>query len=66
VTTRNFVDTIDYDNVVDRRAWVETKPATLLLHEDILSEHCYIVGPSGAGKTSLGIMSLLLQLMRGG
>ncbi len=66
VKTPNFADAIDYHNVIDRRAWEETKPATLLLHEDILSEHCYIVGPSGAGKTSLGIMSLLMQLMRGG
>lgn len=66
VKTTGFADAIDYEDVMDRRAWRETKPSSLLLHEDILSEHCYIVGPSGAGKTSLGIMSLLIQLMRGG
>jgi len=37
----------------------------ILLHEKILSEHCYIVGDSGSGKTSLGIMPILFQLMRG-
>lgn len=66
VKTPNFADTIDYTDVMDRRAWKETPPAPLFLHEDILSEHCYIVGPSGSGKTSLGIMSILMQLMRGG
>ena len=66
VKAPNFADVVDYEDVLDRRAWRETKPSTLLLHEDILSEHCYIVGPSGAGKTSLGIMPLLMQLMRGG
>jgi hypothetical protein len=66
VKAPNFADIMDYNDVHDRRAWRETKPSSLLLHEDILSEHCYIVGPSGAGKTSLGIMSLLIQLMRGG
>lgn len=66
IAAQKFTDTVEYDTAVDRRAWTETKPATLLLHEDILSEHCYIVGPSGTGKTSLGIMSLLMQLMQGG
>ena len=37
----------------------------VLLHENVLSEHCYIVGESGSGKTSLGIMPLLIQLIRG-
>lgn len=66
VKTPNFADTVDFTDVMDRRAWKDTAPAPLFLHEDILSEHCYIVGPSGSGKTSLGIMSILMQLMRGG
>ncbi|MBX3180322.1 MAG: type IV secretion system DNA-binding domain-containing protein [Candidatus Hydrogenedentes bacterium] len=36
----------------------------LLLHRDILAEHAYIAGGSGSGKTSLGILSLLVQLIR--
>jgi hypothetical protein len=65
VTAPGFADVVEYQDVTDLRAWQETKPTTLLLHEGILSEHCYIVGPSGAGKTSLGIMPLLIQLIRG-
>ena len=38
----------------------------VLLHRPLLSEHCYISGDSGSGKTSLGIMPLLIQLLRGG
>lgn len=37
----------------------------LLLHEDTVSEHCYIVGETGSGKTALGITPLLMQLIRG-
>jgi len=37
----------------------------VLLHEKILSEHAYFVGDTGSGKTSLGIMPLLIQLIRG-
>ena len=37
----------------------------VLLHKAVLSEHCYIVGDTGSGKTALGIMPLLLQLIRG-
>lgn len=37
----------------------------ILLDRKILNEHCYIVGDSGSGKTSLGIMPLLIQLIRG-
>jgi len=37
----------------------------VLLHEPILSEHAYFVGDSGSGKTSLGLMPLLMQLIRG-
>lgn len=65
VTAKGFGDVVDYQDVTDLRAWKETNPGTLLLHEGILAEHCYIVGPSGAGKTSLGIMPLLTQLIRG-
>lgn len=36
----------------------------ILLHQDILREHCYIVGDSGGGKTSMGILSPVLQLLR--
>ena len=38
----------------------------VLLHRDILAEHAYISGGSGSGKTSLGILSLLVQLIRSG
>lgn len=44
-----------------------TEPAAnipVLLHEKLLREHVYIVGDSGSGKTSLGIMPVLKQLMR--
>lgn len=37
----------------------------VLLHEKILAEHAYFVGDSGSGKTSLGLMPLLMQLIRG-
>lgn len=37
----------------------------VILDKSILSEHCYIVGDTGSGKTALGIMPLLMQLMRG-
>lgn len=37
----------------------------VLLDRRILAEHAYIVGDSGSGKTSLGIMPLLIQLIRG-
>lgn len=37
----------------------------VLLDKQILSEHCYIVGDTGSGKTALGIMPLLMQLLRG-
>lgn len=37
----------------------------VLLDKRILSEHAYILGESGSGKTSMGVMPLLLQLIRG-
>ena len=37
----------------------------VLLDRKILNEHCYIVGETGSGKTSMGIMPLLIQLIRG-
>lgn len=37
----------------------------VLIHEPLLKEHCYLVGDSGSGKTALGIMPLLIQLIRG-
>jgi len=42
---------------------IQTLP--VLLHEKLLSEHCYIMGDSGSGKTALGIIPLLTQLIRG-
>ena len=63
--TSMFSDVLEYQEVSDLRAWGKTQPATLMLHEKILAEHCYIVGPSGSGKSSLGIMPLLIQLMQG-
>lgn len=40
-----------------------TEQVPLLLDPKILSEHAYIVGNTGSGKTSLGIMPLLFQLL---
>ena len=37
----------------------------LLIDKRLLSEHAYFVGDSGSGKTSLGLMPLVLQLIRG-
>lgn len=37
----------------------------VMLDKKILSEHCYMVGDTGSGKTALGIMPLLIQLLRG-
>ena len=36
----------------------------VLLHRPLLNQHCYIVGETGSGKTSLGIMPMLIQLLR--
>ena len=36
----------------------------ILLDEKILNEHAYITGETGSGKTSLGIMPLLLHFLR--
>ena len=38
----------------------------VLLHRRILDEHMYIAGQTGAGKTSLGIIPILTQLIRSG
>lgn len=37
----------------------------ILLHKKMLYEHTYIVGRTGSGKTSMGMMQLLLQIIRG-
>ena len=37
----------------------------VLLDREILSEHAYIVGETGSGKTAVAIMPLLMQLIRG-
>ncbi len=37
----------------------------VLLDRSILAEHAHLVGDSGSGKTSLGLMPLLMQLLRG-
>ncbi len=37
----------------------------VLLDEKLLAEHTYLVGDSGSGKTSLGLMPLIIQLLRG-
>ncbi|MFH1417351.1 MAG: TraM recognition domain-containing protein [Planctomycetota bacterium] len=37
----------------------------VLLDQRILAEHAYLVGDTGSGKTSLGIMPLVTQLLRG-
>lgn len=41
------------------------KKFPVLLDRKILAEHAYFVGDSGSGKTALGIMPLLIQLIRG-
>ena len=37
----------------------------VILDRDILKQHAYIIGGTGFGKTSLGIMPLVMQLIRG-
>lgn len=37
----------------------------ILLQRKALAEHMYITGETGSGKTSVGIMPLLMQLIRG-
>ncbi len=37
----------------------------VLLDKAILDEHAYFVGETGSGKTTLGIMPILIQLIRG-
>ena len=37
----------------------------VLLSKEVIAEHVYIAGDTGSGKTTLGIMPLLIQLIRG-
>lgn len=37
----------------------------VLLSKEVIAEHVYIAGDTGSGKTALGIMPLLIQLLRG-
>jgi hypothetical protein len=37
----------------------------VLLHRPALYEHAYIIGRTGAGKTSMGLMQILIQCVRG-
>jgi hypothetical protein len=37
----------------------------VLLSKDVINEHVYICGDTGSGKTALGIMPMLIQLLRG-
>lgn len=39
--------------------------APALVHRDIIDEHGYIAGQSGSGKTALGLIPLVTQLIRG-
>lgn len=53
---------------VRRHVFLGIDPLTfepLLLDRDILSEHAYVLGRSGAGKTSLSLMPLVEQLVAG-
>lgn len=47
------------------RDWEDEGPYPLYVHQDILKEHTYIVGPTGTGKTSFAIMPMLIQLIHG-
>lgn len=38
----------------------------MLLPRDVLTDHAHIIGSSGSGKTSLGLLPLVLQLIRFG
>jgi len=37
----------------------------VLVDQAVLKEHCYIVGETGSGKTALGVVPILAQLIRG-
>ena len=37
----------------------------ILLHQSITHDHVYVCGRTGSGKTSIGLMLLLIQLIRG-
>lgn len=41
------------------------KKFPILIHRKILAEHCYISGATGSGKTSLGIIPIVTQLISG-
>lgn len=47
------------------RDWAQVGPFPFYLNEDLLRRHVYIAGPTGAGKSSLGVTSLLVQMIEG-
>lgn len=53
------------DEDTKQRQLLQSYLTPLRLSETALKEHAYMVGPTGSGKTSLGIMPLLIQLIRG-